>query len=142
MFEVKFLGPYTVLKQIGDLHYLLQAANGTRLVAHYNRLEHMRLRNSDGFDDPPHPIVTYPEDPWHSVAHDNGYYIQRVSAFKRRISARRKGETADLLRSKETPSEQQNDTTVIMAIVAAAESEPAQTTYAASSYTTCSQHRN
>ncbi len=43
-FEAKFLGPFKIIKQTGDLNYKLLAADGSTQVVHYNRMSHFNLR--------------------------------------------------------------------------------------------------
>ena len=37
-FEPKFVGPYKIVKVLGDLNYLLESPNLPQEIVHYNRL--------------------------------------------------------------------------------------------------------
>lgn len=43
-FEPKFLGPFKIIEQTGDLHFKLLALDGATQVVHYNRMSHFESR--------------------------------------------------------------------------------------------------
>ena len=44
-FEPKFLGPYKIIKLLGDLNYELEAPNLKTEIVHYNRMQHFHVRD-------------------------------------------------------------------------------------------------
>ena len=44
-FEPKFLGPYKIVKLLGDLNYELEAPNMKTEIVHYNCMQHFHVRD-------------------------------------------------------------------------------------------------
>ena len=66
-FEPKFLGPYRVVKLLGDLNYQLEAENLPKQIVHYNRMLHFNTRHEFLVQQPIHnkslPITAPFKDP-------------------------------------------------------------------------------